>query len=233
MREVGRPNRSIRAPAARTSSGMVVSVRHRLTWAHTRRVPAQRTVPTTPRQEAAGALIRLFCLPPSRIRQLRAEHLHEHDGATYLHVGVHPLIVPPKLAVLLHELTQSPGRQARIATDGTGPGWIFPGLLPGLPAGHAGFSRKLLDHGIDSRPARNAALVALIADLPAPILADLLGLHITTAVRWTEVAKRDWTDYLAARAADLDTLADRGRDRSNPPPRLARTCAGGNTAPPE
>src|SRR5664280_1854796 len=236
-------------------------IRYRLGWAHRRGIAEQLTVPTVPRQDparilneddrwaqlnrcltdttmpldvrAAGALILLFGLPTSRIRQLRAEHLHEHDGATYLHVGVHPLIVPPKLAVLLHELTQSPGRQARIATDGTGPGWIFPGLLPGLPAGHAGFSRKLLDHGIDSRPARNAALVALIADLPAPILADLLGLHITTAVRWTEVAKRDWTDYLAARAADLDTLADRGRDRSNPPPRLARTCAGGNTAPPE
>jgi len=244
-----------------TGNTRTYTIRYFLGWAHRRGIAEQLTVPTVPRQDparilneddrwaqlnrcltdttmpldvrAAGALILLFGLPTSRIRQLRAEHLHEHDGATYLHVGVHPLIVPPKLAVLLHELTQSPGRQARIATDGTGPGWIFPGLLPGLPAGHAGFSRKLLDHGIDSRPARNAALVALIADLPAPILADLLGLHITTAVRWTEVAKRDWTDYLAARAADLDTLADRGRDRSNPPPRLARTCAGGNTAPPE
>ena len=40
--------------------------------------------------------------------------------------------------------------------------------------------------------------MALAADLPAAILADLLGLHINTAVRWATYARRDWADYLAA-----------------------------------
>ncbi len=43
--------------------------------------------------------------------------------------------------------------------------------------------------------------VALAADLPAAILADLLGLHVNTAVRWVTYARRDWTGYLAARTA--------------------------------
>src|SRR5664280_414887 len=122
-----------------TGNTRTYTIRYFLGWAHRRGIAEQLTVPTVPRQDparilneddrwaqlnrcltdttmpldvrAAGALILLFGLPTSRIRQLRAEHLHEHDGATYLHVGVHPLIVPPKLAVLLHELTQSPGRQ--------------------------------------------------------------------------------------------------------------------------
>ena len=44
---------------------------------------------------------------------------------------------------------------------------------------------------------------ALAAEPPAPILADLLGLHITTATRWVGYARRDWSIYLAARAEDL------------------------------
>lgn len=53
--------------------------------------------------------------------------------------------------------------------------------------------------GIFVRAARNTALCTLAEDLPAPILADLLGMHITTAVRWTKLVKRDWTHYLAER----------------------------------
>lgn len=55
-----------------------------------------------------------------------------------------------------------------------------------------------------ARPARNGALMALAADLPAAIIADLLGMHINTAIRWVRYAGRDWADYLAARAAEQD-----------------------------
>ncbi|MEU4239693.1 hypothetical protein [Actinoplanes sp. NPDC026619] len=43
-----------------------------------------------------------------------------------------------------------------------------------------------------ARGGRNTALINLAADLPAPILANLLGPHIATAVRWTKYACRDW-----------------------------------------
>lgn len=45
--------------------------------------------------------------------------------------------------------------------------------------------------------------IVLATDLPAPVLAELLDLHISTAVRWVTYVKRDWTDYLAARAAEM------------------------------
>ncbi|MFE3455574.1 hypothetical protein ACFXJ8_42370 [Nonomuraea sp. NPDC059194] len=35
--------------------------------------------------------------------------------------------------------------------------WLFPGRVPGRPASTSGFSGKLLDHGVDTRPTRNAA----------------------------------------------------------------------------
>jgi hypothetical protein len=58
---------------------------------------------------------------------------------------------------------------------------------------------RLNRHGISVRSARNGALAA---DLPAAILADLLGMHINSAVRGVIYAGSDWADYLAARAAE-------------------------------
>ncbi|WP_446041004.1 hypothetical protein [Streptomyces sp. SID1121] len=209
------------------------TIRYFLAWTTNRGLTPPLTVPGIPRQEpahilneddrwdklerclndsslpldvrAAGALVLLFGLTTSRIRNLRAEHLHLREGDTYLDVGQPALLVPPKLATVLHQLAQSPGRRARIMGDTLpGTGWLFPGRLPGQPVNAASFGRKLVDHGIDARFDRNGALVVLVADIPPPILADLLGLHIGTAVRWAGIARRDWTDYLVARAADAE-----------------------------
>ena len=56
--------------------------------------------------------------------------------------------------------------------------------------------------GVFVRPARGAALCALAADLPAPVLAELLGLSISAATGWAALAARDEADYLAARIAN-------------------------------
>ncbi|MFJ8476577.1 hypothetical protein [Kitasatospora sp. NPDC094011] len=227
------------------------TVRYFLGWAAQRGLLPELTVPPIPRQEparildederwqlltrmlndsalpldvrTAGALVLLFGLPTSRIRHLRVEHLHEHDGQMHLDIGSPPVLVPPKLAVLLRQLAEASGRQPRINAEVSGPRWLFPGLLPGRPVASSGVSRKLVDYGIDARPARNAALIALLEDVPPPILADLLGLHITTAVRWADIARRDWTDYLAARDQDI------GSSRSTDPPSTTTTPSRAST----
>lgn len=79
---------------------------------------------------------------------------------------------------------------------------MFPGFSPGRHQVANTLGRRLREHGIQSRSTRNTAIITLASDLPAPILADLLGLHITTAERWVGHARRDWTAYLAARASD-------------------------------
>lgn len=227
------------------------SIRYFLGWAAKRGLLPELTVPAIPRQEparildederwrqlnrllndaslpldvrAAGALVLLFGLPTSRIRHLHTDHLREHAGQTHLDIGSPSLLIPPKLAVLLRQLREGPARQSRINADAPGPRWLFPGLLPGRPAAPSGFSRKLLDHGIDARPARNAALIALLEDVPPPILADLLGLHVNTAVRWADIARRDWTDYLAARDQDTRSSRSTGRPSTSTTPSRAST----------
>jgi len=41
--------------------------------------------------------------------------------------------------------------------------------------------------------------MALAGDLPVPVLADVLGLSIATAEKWSTLAKRDWAAYVAER----------------------------------
>jgi hypothetical protein len=60
-------------------------------------------------------------------------------------------------------------------------------------------TRRLRQHGIEPRQARNTALAAWASDLPPAVLASLLGVHIQTAVNWASHTRRDWTTYLAER----------------------------------
>jgi hypothetical protein len=68
--------------------------------------------------------------------------------------------------------------------------------------------------------ARNGARMALAADLPAAIIADLLGMHVNTAIRWVRYAGRDWADYLAARAAEQDRKSGEAGNSAGPEYRL-------------
>jgi len=79
------------------------------------------------------------------------------------------------------------------------PSWLFPGNDPTRPASHAYLLTGLRRHGITTHAARNTAVGTLAAELPAPVLADITGLHITTATRWTRSTRSDWTQNLAAR----------------------------------
>jgi hypothetical protein len=51
-------------------------------------------------------------------------------------------------------------------------------------------------------PGRRAALLHLAAHIPAAVLAELLHLKPTTAVRWVAAVGGDWSTYAAQVARD-------------------------------
>ncbi len=53
--------------------------------------------------------------------------------------------------------------------------------------------------GLEIRPGRGAALCDLADELPAAVLASLLGISVDTAGRWGALVKRDWDSYIAER----------------------------------
>ncbi|MFC6021417.1 hypothetical protein ACFP2T_35265 [Plantactinospora solaniradicis] len=61
--------------------------------------------------------------------------------------------------------------------------------------------QRLRRHGITPEPGRQTALLTLAADLPAPIVADLLGIKVDTALRWADHTAPEWASYLNARSS--------------------------------
>jgi hypothetical protein len=155
------------------------------------------------RLRVAGALVLLYGQIPTRVVELTVDDVTTTETGTYVVLRDQPVFLPPPLATLTVELAaQSTQKQAASST--ATPPWLFAGIRPGshLYAGRltTALNKQL---GIFVRSARGAALSALAADLPAPVLADLVGMSITAATRWGALAARDNAAYVAARIESL------------------------------
>jgi hypothetical protein len=193
-----------------------------LAWATARRLAGNVTVPAPPPSEltglisedsrwqllgrclrdpgisldvrTAGALLLLYGQFVSRLTRLTAADVEQHGPDTCLRLDTVPVLLPPRLAALVRA-------QLEAAPDHPGPRPLFPGRSPARPVAPQTLTRRLRQHGIEPRQARNTALAAWASDLPPAVLASLLGVHIQTAVNWASHIRRDWTTYLAERVS--------------------------------
>jgi hypothetical protein len=143
-----------------------------------------------------GALLLLYGQPLSRITAITTDQITRRDQQVFLRFGHHDVHIPEPLATLLTSLLRDRRRYLGVGTPATN-NWLFPGLLPGRPLTAARLGERLRALGIRAQPSRRAALTSLAAQLPAAVLAELLHLHPTTAVRWVRAAGGDWNRYAA------------------------------------
>jgi hypothetical protein len=149
---------------------------------------------------AGGALVLLFGMLISRVTQLTKDNVVEDGKVTYLAVDGHRLMLPTRLAELVRQLCDQDEPRWTLGRLGTPAPWLFPGQSPARPAADVVFGVRLHRYGIDAHAGRNAGRLALAAELPASVLADLTGISISTAERWSHWAKRDWAAYVAERS---------------------------------
>ncbi len=189
------PHLDVPGPQRHTGTAITSSQR----WDLAARLLHDDSIDVTDR--VAGLLVLLYGQAMTRIAALTASQVTRHDDRVTIQLGRHDVPVPGPLGDLLLTLI----------TDGkpyTGIGspphskWLFPGLLPGRPITPARLADRLRSLGIPVKAGRRAALIDLAARLPAAVLADLLGLHPTTAVKWMHQAGADWTRYAAELARD-------------------------------
>ncbi|WP_246351589.1 XRE family transcriptional regulator [Nocardia barduliensis] len=146
---------------------------------------------------AAGALIRLYALPLTRIVEITTDQLHRDDTHSYLDIDKHPVILPPTLSRLLDQLITQGGSRSMVRhITRDQPTYLFRGQRGGRPRVSAGLALLLREHGLPSIAARNTAMMANITDLDAVVVSDLFGIHPATAHRWARFAKSSWADYL-------------------------------------
>ena len=149
-----------------------------------------------PEDRVAGLLVLLYAQWPSVISRLTLGHVHADGRQVRLSLGREPVILPEPLAGLVRQLLAARRGHAAIGDDGTSP-WLFPGGQPGRPISSYRLAERLRGHGIHSGQARSTALFQLATDLPAAVLARLLGIHITVAVAWQRASAGDWAAYAA------------------------------------
>ncbi len=115
---------------------------------------------------------------------------------TFVRLGRHEAAVPEPLGTLLLTLIRDGKSHVGVGSPAH-TRWLFPSGLPGHPITASRLAERLRALGISTQAGRRAALVDLAAQLPAAVLADLLGLHPATAVRWMREAGGDWNSYAA------------------------------------
>jgi hypothetical protein len=83
--------------------------------------------------------------------------------------------------------------------DFTGSRYLFPGQTGNRQRTPHSLRTLLAEHGLPNLAARNTAMMNIIAELPTPVVSDILSIHPGTAQRWSANAQADWAAYLAAR----------------------------------
>lgn len=146
-------------------------------------------------ERAAGLLVALYAQPVTRLCRLTLDDVHVDGDAVSLRLGAVDIELAPMVGDVIRALAQQSLSGSRRGSNR----WLFPGGRPGRPVSPAWLTTRLNAVGLHAAAIRNAALLDLAAEVPAPFLADLLGLHPGTAVRWMHAAGGEWAGYAATR----------------------------------
>jgi hypothetical protein len=175
-------------------------------WAHARWLLGDDTVKAEDR--FAGLLVLLYAQWPAAISRLTLAHIEANDRDVRLRLGPAPVVLPEPLAALALHLVDIRQGHATLGDQGTSP-WLFPGGQPGRPISAFRLGERLRQLGLRPGESRSTALFQLATELPAALLARMLGIHISVAVAWQRASAGDWTNY----AADYSRRGDQHKIR--------------------
>ena len=170
-------------------------------WDAARRLLHDDTVRT--RDRLAGLLVLLYAQPVARVARLTTGHVTVSGTTVRIHLGPAPITLPEPAASLARQLLDVKRGHATTGAGDPSP-WLFPGGQPGRPVSSGHLGQRLKDLGIQPGQARSTALFQLASELPAALLARMLGIHIDVAVTWQRLSAGDWMAY----AADVSRRRD-------------------------
>ena len=163
-------------------------------WDAARRLLRDDTIST--RDRLAGLLVVLYAQPTARITRLTTSHIEATGTQVTIRFGQAPIALPAPIATLTEQYLASRRGHATTGAGAPSP-WLFPGGQPGRPISASYLGHRLKTIGIHPGQARSTALFQLATELPAAILARMLGIHINVAVAWQHASAGDWTTYAA------------------------------------
>lgn len=150
-----------------------------------------------PRTRFAAVAVLLFAQPLARVAALRRGDLATTADGWTIKFGSRPVQAPALLDDLIEELRSTVPGSSRTAASTSD--WLLPGRKHGTHITPEEPRRQLKVLGMPVRPGRRGALLALAAELPAPVLSEHFGVHRARAAQWTRLAGRTYADYVATR----------------------------------
>lgn len=144
-----------------------------------------------------GLFTLLFAQPLSRLVAMRVDQVSEIDGRVHVAFRSVPIQMPALVDHLIRDHLKDRGKSLYASR---GAQWLFPGGNPGRHLATENIRAQLVAIGINPYEGRKAALFQLASDIPAPLLAELIGITNDNAADWARLAARDWRSYIAARA---------------------------------
>src|SRR5487761_1108163 len=163
-------------------------------WEAARRLLHDDTISS--RDRLAGLLVLLYAQPVARISRLTTGQITIDGTTVRIRLGSAPIALPEPVADLTRQLLDGKRGHATTGTGNPSP-WLFPGGQPGRPISATHLGQRLKNLGIQPGRARSAALFQLATELPAALLARMLGIHIDVAVAWQRASSGDWAAYAA------------------------------------
>ncbi|MGH3224256.1 MAG: hypothetical protein ACRDPY_37170 [Streptosporangiaceae bacterium] len=149
-----------------------------------------------PEDRVAGLLVLLYAQTAAAVSRLTTGHIQGSGNNVSIRLGHEPVALPEPLNTLALQLVAARHGHAAIGGQETSP-WLFPGGQPGRPISACQLTERLRQLGVRSGQSRSAALFQLATDLPAALLARMLGIHISVAVAWQRASAGDWMAYAA------------------------------------
>ena len=163
-------------------------------WEAARRLLHDGTIGT--RDRFAGLLVLLYAQKTTVVSRLTTDRLDVSEGRVRLRLGKVPIVLPDQVADLALGLMTNQRGHATVGAEATSP-WLFPGGQPGRPISASYLQQRLKALGVQPRQARGTALFELAAELPAALLARMLGIDVSAATAWQRISSGDWTAYAA------------------------------------
>lgn len=183
--------RGVEMPARLTSDSTPIGGQERLD--HLRRVLQDDAgLPIVHR--VVAVLVLLFGQPLNKIVRLRREAVTVDGDQVAMTLGDEALILPPPVAELMTTFLSDPRFRCNTAANRDSP-WLFPGTQPGQPLHVYSVHGMLKAAGIPARAARTGTWLELVRKAPPSILADALGIHTNTAMRYAALAGSDYLAY--------------------------------------
>jgi hypothetical protein len=163
-------------------------------WRQARRLLHDASIKAEDR--VAGLFVLLYAQWPAAISRLTLDHVQADEHQVLIRLGREPIVLPEPLDALVRQLLTTRHGHASLGDQGTSP-WLFPGGRPGQPISAAQVGERLRQLGLRPGQDRSSALFGLASELPAALLARLLGITISVAVSWQRASGGDWTNYAA------------------------------------